>query len=104
MDAKLQPCGKQGVLGAKCASKRGCPKERLRGRTMLRKAPLASPKTVAGLFLVAFESPIFASTDRGHSRFSTWPGTLAQNHMIQSQALVSPLSPREPKCYRRKPG
>src|SRR5712692_6783241 len=60
MDAKLQPCGKQAVLGAKCASKRGCPKERLRGRTMLRKASLACPKTVAGLSLVAFESPILA--------------------------------------------
>lgn len=33
---------------------------------MLRKASLACPKTVAGLFPVAFESPIFRS---GHSRF-----------------------------------
>jgi len=45
---------------------------------MLRKAPLACPKTVAGLFLVAFESPIFAPRALSFFDVARKP---AQNHM-----------------------
>jgi DNA invertase Pin-like site-specific DNA recombinase len=47
---------KAGNLGVKSANKRDYPRERLRGRTTLRKVLLACPKTVAGLSLRAFES------------------------------------------------
>jgi len=80
-DARLLLSEKRAVLGVKSADIRAFPKERPRGPTALRKALLACPKTVAAMFLRAFESSRRLPPDRCVLPCSEGGGELAQNHM-----------------------